>query len=247
MKYRRLVTAVAAAGALASSSRAQSQLAGHYVLSQRTVVRADIPILPDLLTETWSVALLRLDASAERLNGRGKLCRIEMSTSSSLVRMELPPAFQRLVSEVHLDARLEERSNGLALEEVPRVQVLGATLKDPEHEPLPRDASDRRVIDQDGDGHPGVTVRVRGIVNGEVFVVQRGVARLRGQSDPLGFHGAVVFRTEDAVLGASKPVLTRRTPVRPDLERSTFVLRKVPAQTDCAAAIELARRVHPGS
>lgn len=247
MRYRRLITAVAAASALASSSRAESQLAGHYVLSQRTVVRADIPILPDLLTETWSVALLRLDASPGRLNGRGKLCRIEMSTSSSLVRMELPPAFQRLVSEVQLDARIEERSGGLALEEIPRVQVLGATLKDPEHEALPRDAADRRVIDQDGDGHPGVTVRVRGIVNGEVFVVQRGVARLRGQSDPFGFHGTVVFRTEDAVLGASKPVLTRRTPARPDLERSTFVLRKVAAQTDCAAAIELARRVHPGS
>ena len=243
----RLLAAMALTSTLAASSRAEPQLSGYYVLSQRTFVRADIPILPDISTETWSVSLLELEASPSRLRGRGSLCHIEMSSSSSLVRVELPAAFQRLISDVRLDARLTQRAGSLVLEEVPRVQVLGASLADPEHEALPRDAADKRVIDQDGDGHPGVTVRVRGIVSGEVFVVQRGVASLRGQSDATGFHGSVVFRSEDAVVGASKPVLTRRTPARPDLARSTFMLRRVPAPTDCAAATTLAGRVHPGS
>lgn len=227
-----------------SSSLAGSELSGRYVLTQRSVVVADIPILPDLSTETWSVGLLDLVHGSERLRGRGKLCSIEMRTSSSLVRTELPPAFQRLLSDLQLDARLRQHEGNLLLEESPRVLVLGATLGDPERDPLPKDAGDPRVFDQDGDGHPGVTVRVRGIVNGEVYVVQRGRAGLLGKAEPFGFRGNVHVQSEDVVLGATKPALTRRTKVRPDLGRSTFVLRRVGAETDCTEAIAIARRVH---
>jgi hypothetical protein len=227
-----------------SSSLAGPVLSGRYVLTQRTVVVADIPILPDLSTETWSVGLLDLVHGSDRLQGRGKLCSIEMQTSSSLVRTELPRAFQRLLSDVQLDARLTQRESDMVLEESARVLVLGATLRDPERDPLPKEAADPRVVDQDGDGHPGVTVRVRGIVNGEVYVVQRGKAALFGKSEPLGFRGNVTFQSEDVVVGATRPALMRRTKARPDLERSTFVLRRVGAETSCTEAIAVARRVH---
>src|SRR6187402_3453189 len=45
-------------------------LSGRYVLSQRTVVLAHIPILPDLSTETWSVSLVDLASGPARLHGR---------------------------------------------------------------------------------------------------------------------------------------------------------------------------------
>lgn len=247
MSWLRCVAAalLASVSCLTGSSRAeQSVTSGRYLLSQRTVVKADIPILPDISTETWTVSLLELEASSSSLRGGGKVCHIEMSSSTNLVRMELPVAFQRLVSDVELEARLTERAGRIELEESPRWRVLGAKLRDSEREPLPQRASDPRVIDQDGDGQPGVTVRVRGIVNGEVFVVQRGVTRLRGLSTADGFAGAVVFHTEDVVIGASKPALLRRTATRPDSDRSTFVLRKVPARTDCATAVSLARQAH---
>lgn len=220
-------------------------LTGRYVLSQRTVVRTSIPILPDLSTETWSVGILDLTADTHELVGKGNLCSIEMRSSSSLVRTELPPAFQRLLSELRLQAQLKPHAGGFLLEESPRVLVLGAKLADPAHETLPTDASDPRVVDQDRDGKPGVTVAVRGIVNGEVYVVQRGATSLRGQSDAQGFHGAVRFQSEDVVVGASRSALTRRTKARPDLARSTFVLRKVTPNFGCADAEVLAARMHP--
>ena len=227
-----------------SASSEESKLGGRYVLSQRTVVVSDIPILPDISTETWSVSLLDLAVTSERLYGAGSLCHIEMQTSSSLVRTELPAAFRRLLSDVRLDAQLTRDAGGFRLEETPRVRVLGAALEDPAREPLPLDAGDRRVIDEDGDGRPGVTVRIRGIVSGDVYVVQRGSSGLRGTSDPAGFHGSVRFRSEDVVLGASKPMLTRRTQARPDPSRSTFVLRRVGPEVGCAAALQVARRSH---
>lgn len=225
----------------AGSGATLTSLTGRYVLVQRTTVVADIPILPDLSTETRSVSLLNLVADADRLEGRGTLCSVDMHSSSNLVRTELSRGLQRLLSTVQFSARLVPRTGGFLLEETPRVLVLGARLRDPEHEPLPKQASDPRVIDQDGDGKPGVTVLVRGIVTGEVYVVQRGATALNGTSDPQGFHGAVRFRTEDAVLGASRSALMRRTATRPDFSRSTFVLRKVGSDVDCTRAQALAR------
>jgi len=225
-------------------SGSAADLGGRYVLSQRTVVVAPIPILPDLSSETWSVALVDLSPSSGRLSGEGRLCHIEMRSSSSLVRTELPPGLRRLLSDVRLDARLTPRPDGVSLSEVPRVRVLGAKLVDPARDDLPRDVADPRIFDHDGDGHPGVTVRVRGIVNGDVYVVQRGSAALEGESDPFGFHGAVRFKTDDVVVGATKSVLMRRSKTLPDRARSTFVLRKVDAAVDCDRALALARQVH---
>jgi hypothetical protein len=226
----------------------RSELDGRYILAQRTVVVAEIPILPDLSTETWSVSLVDLTAKAEpsgeQLQGRGRLCHIEMRSSSSLVRTELPSALQRLLGDVEVQARLIRHPGGLRLRQAPRWLVLGAKLRDPEHDPLPESAADPRVFDHDGDGKPGVTVRVRGIVNGEVQVVQRGASALHGERDAHGFHGAVHFRTEDVVIGATKAALRKRTKTHPDPSRSTFVLRKVRADLDCAEAVAAARRLH---
>ena len=38
--------------------------------------------------------------------------------------------------------------------------------------PLPGEADDPRVVDADSDGNPGVTVQVRGLIDGEVYMVQ---------------------------------------------------------------------------
>lgn len=231
-----------------SLSGERSELDGRYVLVQRTVVVAEIPILPDLSTETWSVSLVDLtvkeDPSGAQLQGRGRLCDIEMRSSSSLVRTELPAALKRLLADVDLEARLIRHPGGLRLRQAPRWLVLGAKLRDPEHDRLPESAADPRVFDHDGDGSPGVTVRVRGIVSGEVQVVQRGASALHGERDPNGFHGAIHFRTEDVVIGATKAALRTRTKTHPDPSRSTFVLRKVRSEMECADALAAARRAY---
>src|SRR5690606_15974902 len=167
-------------------------------------------------------------------------CQVEMVSSSQLVRTELPLAFRRILPAARLDARLERVGAELRLHQGPSTVVLGAKLENPRRDPLPTSADDPRVYDQDRDGHPGVTVRVAGVVSGEVYFAQRGVTELRGRREGRVFSGRVHFKTEDAILGASSALLKMRTNTRPDYERSTFRLVPVPPGTTCSEARGLA-------
>ncbi len=46
----------------------------------------------------------------------------------------------------------------------------GVALSDPATEALPTDPSDPRVLDEDADGKPGLTLQVTGLLDGEIYV-----------------------------------------------------------------------------
>src|SRR5690606_14696021 len=81
-------------------------------------------------------------------------------------------------------------------------------------EPLPRDAADPRVVDADGDGHPGATLRltIAGLADGELYVVQRGHSTLAGRVVARGqAAGRIDVRLfEQALLGADPGFLARQ-------------------------------------
>ena len=234
---RRLACALACSALALPGALAADDLSGTYVLVQRTTMVADIPVLPDISAETRSVALLSLSQQGARLHGAGSLCHIEIVSSSALVRTELPAALKRVLSRVELDARIEPAAGGYRLWQPPRPIVLGARLADPAREPLPTSPGDRRVFDQDGDGHPGVTVRVRGLASGELYVVQRATSVLAGGGRAGSFSGQVRFSSEDVVLGATRRILTLRTNTRPDVARSSFRLERLPSGSSCRDAL----------
>jgi hypothetical protein len=243
MKWRFVDALVCCALALCSTLvfADDDDLSGLYVLVQRTTMVADVPVLPDISAETRSVALLALSRRGARLRGTGPLCHIEIVSSSVLVRTELPAALKQVLPRVELDARLEPEADGYRLRQPPRSVVLGARLRDLVRDPLPTSASDLRVFDQDGDGHPGVTVRVRGIASGELYVVQRATSLLEGTGRDGRFSGQVKFSSEDIVLGATRRILMLRTNTRPDLARSTFRLERLPRGSTCR---EVMARAH---
>lgn len=104
--------------------------------------------------------------------------------------------------------------------------VVGADLEDPAADPLPGDADDSRITDPDGDGNPGITVHVEGLVSGEVYVVQRMVRGLEGELRQDGrMAGTVLGTNEQQTLGASNLVLRAFTPTfvaDPAPDRNTF-------------------------
>lgn len=125
-------------------------------------------------------------------------------------------------------------------------EVLGANLQRPDNESLPTVASDPRVLDQDGDGEPGVTISVRGLIDGEVFVAQKGWSELRPESVSVDrIAGRVIWRQMQTVLGASSRFLASGPTTRPDPAPGAnwFVAVRVPKGADCAAvnALPLAR------
>jgi hypothetical protein len=116
--------------------------------------------------------------------------------------------------------------------------VIGADLEDPGSDPLPGSADDPRITDPDRDGNPGITVRVEGLVSGEVYVVQRMVRGLEGELALDGRMSGTVFGTnEQQTLGASNLILRAFTPAfvpDPEPDRNTFDWSPIAPEQDCA-------------
>lgn len=227
---------------LSAASSANEDYSGVYILLQETTTVAKVPVVADIVSTMRSVSVHRLSMKGERLVGRGKLCSLEIDSSSALVRTELPAALVRAMPAPEVDARIRSQGGEVTFTQPSRTIVLGAKLEDAERDELPTSKNDSRVYDQDGDGKPGVTVRVRGIVSGEVYVVQRSSSSLAGRRTPGGFSGSIRFSSQDVVLDASSGLLRRRTNTRPDLERSSFRLERAPDAITCSAAVARMRK-----
>jgi hypothetical protein len=118
--------------------------------------------------------------------------------------------------------------------------VVGAKLRR-SNDPLPSDPDDPRVFDQDGDGNPGVTIRVEGIVSGDMYIVQRSWTRLEGALLGDGsFGGRLFFGNAQVVLDSTSPFLGDPPSSRPLPNLSWFRIARLPEDADCAKARERA-------
>jgi hypothetical protein len=119
------------------------------------------------------------------------------------------------------------------------VEVIGATLANPESDPLPTDASDPNVIDQDQDGNPGITIKLSGLASGDLYVVQRQTSTWTGiavSADRVeGHYGFISEQNILASVPATLKALASQVAIGdPNLCASTFVMVRVGATTTCA-------------
>lgn len=219
----------------------KDDLSGQWVLVQKNVTVTDVPVVGEIRSTTRSVVLYDLRHEGEHLRGKGKLCEIDIDSGSTMVSTVLPAAFRRALEPPTLNARLKREGAQLRLMQPRTWSVVGARLDDVVKDTLPTSASDPRVFDHDRDGHPGVTVRVEGIVTGDIYVVQRSWSELEGlMRGEEGFKGYVRFGQEQVVLGATKRMLRNPLAARPDLNRSVFQLKRVEEGATCASVRRLA-------
>ncbi|MBC7169568.1 hypothetical protein H5T54_01345 [Candidatus Bipolaricaulota bacterium] len=165
-------------------------------------------------------------------------CLVDTDTGTTMVTTEIPEAFLRSLGVVERTATLEATADGWRFVEPWPTEIHGARLADPVNDPLPTAADDPRVFDQDGDGKPGITVRVTvlGLISGEVYAVQRLSKLLEGQVvTPDLIRGLITWSNEQVTIGASNPFLNTsgNAQVDPVRERSYFVAIRVPAGTTC--------------
>lgn len=212
-------------------------LAGRWALLQVTATTAQVPVIGRVRAATRALSVHELRVQDDRLRGAGELCDVQVDSGSRVVRTVLPRAFIQALPPPVIDAEIAQDEGGLRLRQGRRTLVVGAHLDQPDAEPLPGDAADRRVIDQDRDGRPGMTINVQGLVRGEIYVVQRSWSALEGRADAEGgFRGQVAFGSEQRVLGATSRLLRGAPPSAPDPARSFFRLVRLPDGGGCAAA-----------
>jgi hypothetical protein len=195
-----------------------------------------IPIVGDVSSETTTRLLVTLSQEGELVQARAKVCGMRID-GSKLVRTSIPSALLRAMPEQQWQSRVSATGGRLELAPWARWDVLGARLQEPSRDALPTEASDARVFDQDGDGKPGVTVAVRGMIDGEIFVTQKGWSELRPDRVTAdSISGSVRWRQTQTILGASSRFLSSGPETRPDPkpEANWFSARRVDAGASCA-------------
>ena len=232
---------------LANLTGGDSALSGLWVQRQDTTTIARIATIGRVRSTTTSIVLYEVRHQGDQLTGSGRVCDVRIVSDPSFVATTLPDAFLRALPEPVIDARLAEANGTLSLEQAPVWSVVGANLDRPLTESLPQSADDPRVCDSDEDGNPGVTVRIGGLVEGEVYIVQRGWSRYTGLLDPRlrAFRGEVEFGQEQVVLDASRRVLRSQPPMEPSNTpgSNTFVMAPLDDGAGCREAVEMALRL----
>ncbi|MCR4404727.1 MAG: hypothetical protein NUW06_05585 [Candidatus Acetothermia bacterium] len=233
-----LLTIGLAPGALLGSSQ-EADFSGSWAQIQVASEIAKVPFIGEV--NNRNITLLRLTQAqrGESLTVTAQICAISVESGTPLVSLVFPEAFIQSLEIAAKPATIEPTDGGYHFFQPRFTQLRGVRLEDPQLDPLPTEASDPRVFDQDGDGHPGLSVRITlfGFIKGEVYVIQRDWTALRGMADsPDRIDGLMEWGLEQVVLGASNPVLRARSESRPDPvpEHSYFRTTRIPPEMDCA-------------
>jgi hypothetical protein len=139
----------------------------------------------------------------------------------------------RAIPKVTVQVTVDHASGAITSDSYREVWgVEGLSAKDA----LPDSAGDDRIFDMEDDGHPGATLRTSGLVNGELYFVQRKIVSLEGvvtgEDTTLGLAD---HKKESFVIDATDDLLKSATErhQHPDPKESWFHEVRLSDSADC--------------
>ena len=200
------------------------------------------------LVITYGITELFLDEQGDLL-ARDRFCHASHKANLPF-RSTVPDAFTRAI--VPRLAKVEIRSHDgvLTLFRPATPTPIGIKLENPSMETLPRDPKDPRITDDDQDGKPGVTVKIR-IYNWfdtELYIARREIfayaLRLQDNGDLTGY---VSDHSEQLIVGSPLPLLRgQRNPGQAaDSSLSPMVLTPIEPDYDCERLMSDRDRLFP--
>lgn len=211
-------------------------IAGSWSLEVVTTARARIAVVGRVTTTTRSIVAVDIVQNGTNLEFNSRVCSIAVESSAPTVQTIIPEAFVNNLPLTRRGGVLRETSGGWELHLPRHWEAQGVKLRDLSREPLPQSADDPRVFDQDGDGNPGLTVRVEGLVSGEIYTIQRAWDEHRGRivSGDL-IEGSVTWGVEQVILGATSRFLRSapQSAPHPDESKSYFRMRRAQGSAPC--------------
>jgi hypothetical protein len=233
----------------ADTAEAPPDLTGGWAMIQYLPEVADLPFIGEVTITAVVGLLVTVEQNGTQVTMHDTYCFTDVHTSSPLLTSEIPDAFMHSLNPDPRTAVLEPSESGWRLVQDWHCEVRGAVLEDPLAEPLPVDAFDPRVVDQDEDGRPGMTVPVTvlDLVRGNTYVVQRLRYRVIGRLvDSDTIEGEIEWTTEQNVITATDALLMLSFDEWPDPDRSKhrFVMRRVRSCSRCERCEALRERPH---
>jgi hypothetical protein len=217
------------------------KMAGTWGQMQSRVSISDVALVGRVTTTTTALYRVVITGVASPFSLSVETCSVENESDNAMAQSRMSVGFVPALPVLQRTLTLETcGEDGLRIH-VPRMVVVeGATLTDPENDALPTEGDDPRVVDFDGDGQPGFTVQVSGMVEGDMYVVQREwsewIGVVTGRNT---FDGTVLWGQEQSVVGASTWFLSGQTPTTTDADpaKNRFWTTRVDDDADCAAII----------
>lgn len=212
-------------------AEAIERMVGSFALETTFGTIAMVPFLGDQmhLNRAWGLVDIVQEGDTLVMTERG--CHVESEGSDASIPDAVPQSIEPRV------ATLEFVSEGALRWVRPETSVAVGWTPASESDSIPQTADDPRVIDQDGDGQPGVTVNVSGLASGDVYVVQWQRGWYEGE---LGSSGEITGEnhgsgSEQKTIGASTSLLEMDVANRPNPDTSMNRVRLIPidAGYDC--------------
>lgn len=201
-------------------------LSGTWVAKHVTTSVSDLPVIGEVVSAARSLIVYDVTQEGDRVRFAQTVCQIDVRSSPSLVKTILPEAFTKALSGAIREARLVRKKGAVHLVSRPLWEVHGASLDAAQTDPLPRSTEDPRLRDTDGDGQPGLTIRVEGFVDGELYVVHRGWTAWAGTViDRDTFEVKLLWDSEQSIVGTTHKWLDYTPPTSPHRNGSLSYLR----------------------
>lgn len=216
------------------ASRGDPDLKGRWLKQVITVAESSAGPVGTIEIRTSTLQLVDIAQEGRQVEMEVQSCWAEMVADSSMISTEFTERLVQSLPERSRSGRLYRRDGAWFLGIERDWELLGVTMESPGEETLPSDADDPRVIDQEGDGNPGFTLRVRGMIDGEVYVARRGWDKFMGRiNGDEAIRGRVQWESEEKVLDASRRMLRSDPDSTPDTEASRFRMQRVDDEMNC--------------
>lgn len=217
-------------------------------------VLASIAVLPiggtaNRTSTTYQIVTFSEQTDSGTFSSVVDVCTVMLDSGTEFTKTALPQTAADAIADSPRTGTLTPNADGtLAYQQETFVDIRGAHLNNPLSDPLPTLPDDPAVVDQDGDGNPGITVVLTGAISGEVYVVQRITATHTGRylsADTI--EGQVQFSDEQNILEATNEVLKSPTQSSPDPDKnaSYFKTVRIESGADCQWLMQNLDKVFP--
>ena len=220
----------------ASANSDRPSLNGRWGLLRTTRILDDVPVLGEVATRMQTLSILTVRQAGRTVTAREKVCRIRMKSNTDLVSIAVKRGLAKGLSGTKRKMRLVGEGDQLRIEQERQLFVWGATLAKPVEDLLPTTSDDPRLKDVDKDDKPGMSILIKGIIHGEMYVVQRDWSQWSGRlvtDDRI--EGVVDWSFERNIVGRSNPLLPTKHKARVDSRpgKNSIILVRLPRKMKC--------------
>ena len=204
-------TADTPSGEPADADEVAPLIEGTYAYKRTITTAQEIPMMGRSETVNTSWGYTSITAYDGQIWFTEYGCHVE-TAGSNAVEVEIPDIIAQTIEPEAVPMRVWQEGETIYWERPETVTLLGVRLDDPLRDELPDSSSDSRVFDQDGDGNPGITVKIGGFISGDIYVVQRTINTYTGTLSGVNLVGSIEEYGEQKVLGSTNAMLEQDVP-----------------------------------